>query len=68
MYRDLQESSRELLEVMVKSIEARDPYTSGHSLRVRMLSRAIALELGLPVRQLEEIETGSAVARCRQNP
>ena len=59
MYRDLQESSRELLEVMVKSIEARDPYTSGHSLRVRMLSRAIALELGLPVRQLEEIETAA---------
>jgi putative nucleotidyltransferase with HDIG domain len=59
MYRDLQESSRELLEVMVKSIEARDPYTSGHSLRVRMLSRAIALELGLPVKQLEEIETAA---------
>jgi putative nucleotidyltransferase with HDIG domain len=59
MYRDLQESSRELLEVMVKSIEARDPYTSGHSLRVRMLSRAIALELGLSVKQLEEIETAA---------
>lgn len=59
MYRDLQESSRELLEVMVKSIEARDPYTSGHSLRVRMLSRAIALELGLSIRQLEQIETAA---------
>jgi putative nucleotidyltransferase with HDIG domain len=59
MYRDLQESSRELLEVMVKSIEARDPYTSGHSLRVRMLSRAIALELGLSIKQLEEIETAA---------
>jgi putative nucleotidyltransferase with HDIG domain len=59
MYRDLQESSRELLEVMVKSIEARDPYTSGHSLRVRALSRAIALELGLSVKELEEIETAA---------
>jgi HD-GYP domain-containing protein (c-di-GMP phosphodiesterase class II) len=59
MYRNLQESSRELLEVMVKSIEARDPYTSGHSLRVRMLSRAIALELGLSIKQLEEIETAA---------
>jgi hypothetical protein len=59
MYRDLQESSRELLQVMVKSIEARDPYTSGHSVRVRMLSRAIALELGLSIKQLEEIETAA---------
>jgi putative nucleotidyltransferase with HDIG domain len=59
MYRDLQESSRELLEVMVKSIEARDPYTSGHSLRVRMLSRAIALELGLSIKDLEQIETAA---------
>src|SRR5918995_2601088 len=59
MYRDLQETSRELLEVMVKSIEARDPYTSGHSLRVRMLSRAIALELGLSIKEREEIETAA---------
>jgi HD domain len=59
MYRDLQESSRELLQVMVKSIEARDPYTSGHSVRVRMLSRAIALELGLSIKQLDEIETAA---------
>src|SRR3954454_20752636 len=59
MYRDLQESSQDLLEVMVKSIEARDPYTSGHSLRVRMLSRAIALELGLSVQELEQIETAA---------
>jgi putative nucleotidyltransferase with HDIG domain len=59
MYRDLQDSSRELLEVMVKSIEARDPYTSGHSLRVRMLSRAIALELGLSIKDLEQIETAA---------
>jgi len=59
MYRDLQESSRELLEVMVKSIEARDPYTSGHSLRVRMLSRAVALELGLSVKEFEQIETAA---------
>jgi putative nucleotidyltransferase with HDIG domain len=59
MYRDMQESSRELLDVMVKSIEARDPYTSGHSVRVRMLSRAIALELGLSMKELEQVETAA---------
>jgi len=46
LYHQLQDSGQELLQLMVKAIEARDPYTSGHSLRVRALSRAIAVELG----------------------
>ena len=59
MYQGVQESGQELLQVMVKAIEARDPYTSGHSLRVRELSRAIALELQLPAQQIEEVETAA---------
>lgn len=59
MYHDLQSSGEELLELMVKAIEARDPYTSGHSLRVRELSRAIALELNLSARDIEEVETAA---------
>ena len=59
MYQDVQESGQELLQVMVKAIEARDPYTSGHSLRVRELSRAIALELQLSAQQIEEVETAA---------
>lgn len=59
MYQGLQESGQELLQVMVKAIEARDPYTSGHSLRVRELSRAIALELDLPAQQIEDVETAA---------
>lgn len=59
MYHELQESGQELLQVMVKAIEARDPYTSGHSLRVRELSRAIAIELGLSGREIEEVETAA---------
>lgn len=59
MYHNLQESGRELLAVMVKAIEARDPYTSGHSLRVSQLSRAIAIELGLPSGEIEQIETAA---------
>jgi HD-GYP domain-containing protein (c-di-GMP phosphodiesterase class II) len=46
MYRGLEATSQELLEVMVKAIEARDPYTSGHSERVARLSRLIAQEHG----------------------
>ncbi len=59
MYQGLQESGQELLQVMVKAIEARDPYTSGHSLRVRELSRAIALELQLSAQQIEDVETAA---------
>lgn len=46
MYRGLEATSQELLEVMVKAIESRDPYTSGHSERVAALSRVIAQEIG----------------------
>jgi HD-GYP domain-containing protein (c-di-GMP phosphodiesterase class II) len=45
--------------MMVKAIEARDPYTSGHSRRVCGLSRAIATDLGLPPEQVEEIENAA---------
>jgi len=55
MYHRLQQNGRELLEVMVKAIEARDPYTSGHSIRVAALSRGIAAEMGLSTKNLEEI-------------
>ena len=50
---------REQLEMMVKSIEARDPYTSGHSRRVAALSKAIAEEMGLPTQTVSDIETAA---------
>jgi hypothetical protein len=59
LYHQLQESGQELLQVMVKAIEARDPYTSGHSVRVSELSRTIAVELGLPAAAVEHIETAA---------
>jgi HD-GYP domain-containing protein (c-di-GMP phosphodiesterase class II) len=59
LYRQLQESGQELLQVMVKAIEARDPYTSGHSVRVSRLSRTIAAELGLSATVIEQIETAA---------
>jgi len=59
LYHQLEDSGQELLQVMVKAIEARDPYTSGHSVRVSEMSRAIAVELGLPARLIEEVETAA---------
>jgi HD-GYP domain-containing protein (c-di-GMP phosphodiesterase class II) len=59
LYYQLQDSGQELLQLMVKAIEARDPYTSGHSVRVSQLSRAIAVELGLSAREIEQVETAA---------
>jgi HD-GYP domain-containing protein (c-di-GMP phosphodiesterase class II) len=59
LYHQLEDSGQELLQVMVKAIEARDPYTSGHSVRVSEMSRAVAVELGLPARAIEEVETAA---------
>jgi HD-GYP domain-containing protein (c-di-GMP phosphodiesterase class II) len=50
---------REQLEMMVKSIEARDPYTSGHSRRVAALSRALATDFGLDAKLVDEIENAA---------
>lgn len=51
--------NRELLELMVKSIEARDPYTSGHSLRVSEYARQIAREAGLTPKHVDQIGTAA---------
>jgi len=51
----LQETNRELLELMVKSIEARDPYTSGHSQRVSEFARTLARQIGLGFREIEQV-------------
>jgi putative nucleotidyltransferase with HDIG domain len=55
----LEEANRDLLKVLVKAIETRDPYTSGHSVRVATLARLIAEDLRLPERRIDEIETAA---------
>jgi hypothetical protein len=59
LYHQLQDNGQELLQLMVKAIEARDPYTSGHSVRVSELSRAIAVEMGLSAKEIEQVETAA---------
>lgn len=64
--RDLLQSTRQLEETLLETIatlnaavEARDPYTAGHSQRVRRVALAIGRELGLPARQLGVLGTAA---------
>jgi putative nucleotidyltransferase with HDIG domain len=56
---ELAQTNRELLELMVKSIEARDPYTSGHSRRVKEYALNIARLLGLSAAEVEKVGTAA---------
>lgn len=55
----IEQVNRDLLELMVKAIEARDPYTSGHSLRVSRIAGILARDIGLPGKLVELIETAA---------
>jgi putative nucleotidyltransferase with HDIG domain len=55
----LLKQNKEILELLVKTIEAKDPYTSGHSMRVATLCRDLATALGVPSHKVEEIETAA---------
>jgi HD-GYP domain-containing protein (c-di-GMP phosphodiesterase class II) len=59
MNRRLEQGNRDLLGLMVKNIEARDPYTSGHSQRVAEYARLLAKEAGVSFRQIEQVVTAA---------
>lgn len=51
----LKRMNEELLELMSAAIEARDPYTSGHSQRVAHYARIIAEGIKLPQKKVDEV-------------
>lgn len=55
----LEAANRDLLQALVKAIETRDPYTSGHSVRVQSLASRIGEALGLSPRKIEELKTAA---------
>ena len=55
----LERLNEELLQIMVAAIEARDPYTSGHSQRVAAYVRIVAKVAGLGTRAIERIATAA---------
>ena len=54
-YAKLEESSLEAIETLNATVEAKDPYTAGHSQRVQQIALAIGKELGLSEQRLEAL-------------
>jgi len=52
---ELHRSNKELLELTVTTLEARDPYTSGHSRRVSQYTRMMAQALSLSAKEVERL-------------
>ncbi|GAV22827.1 HD-GYP domain-containing protein [Carboxydothermus pertinax] len=55
LYSDLRESYLSTIRALVAALEAKDPYTRGHSERVSDLSVEIAREMGMKPEELENI-------------
>jgi putative nucleotidyltransferase with HDIG domain len=57
--KELEEAYVATVKVLAAAIDARDPYTLGHSTRVSQLSIKIGEALGLSRRELEDLEVAS---------
>jgi putative nucleotidyltransferase with HDIG domain len=55
----LETINQELLQLMVAAIEARDPYTSGHSQRVAQYSKIVGRAAGLNSRAVDRVYTAA---------
>jgi len=51
----------QLLEKLAAALEARDPYTHGHSRRVARYSTLIAKRMGLPAKEVARIRAAAAI-------
>jgi putative nucleotidyltransferase with HDIG domain len=57
-YRRLEESSLEAIRSLNATVDAKDPYTAGHSARVQRIAVAVAEELGVPRERLDAVRFG----------
>ena len=58
-YRILKKTHLDSVKVLVEAIDAKDPYTRGHSDRVTRMSLKIAFQLGFAEDRLESLEYGA---------
>jgi len=55
LYADLRRLMLGAIKALVSSIDAKDEYTSGHSERVALISKQIAVRMGLPAEDVDRI-------------
>jgi putative nucleotidyltransferase with HDIG domain len=55
----LQRANVEFIEALASALDARDPYTAGHSRRVSQLASVTAQALGLPPEEVHRIRIGA---------
>src|SRR6185503_13526995 len=57
-YHRLEVSSLEAIESLNATVDAKDPYTAGHSARVQRIALAVAEELGISAQRLDAVRFG----------
>lgn len=60
-FEKLQRAMESTIQAISTIVETRDPYTSGHQLRVASLACAIAKEMGIPEQEIEGIRMASVI-------
>lgn len=60
-FEDLRKSLGGTIRVLMRMVEARDPYTAGHQKNVSDLARSIAMELKLPEEQVDGIRMAGLI-------
>jgi diguanylate cyclase (GGDEF)-like protein len=61
LLRGMQRSYVSTITSLARTIEAKDPYTGGHTERVAAFAGALAVELGLSGRDLDAVEVGGVI-------
>ena len=59
MMNSLREFNQQLAMTLIEAVEAKDPYTRGHSERVHHMSMEIGRAMGLPADELDDLHWGS---------
>jgi PAS domain S-box-containing protein len=58
---NLRKAHSATIQVLISTVEMRDPYTSGHQIRSTDLARAIAVEMGLPQEKIDGIRLAGSI-------